>query len=93
MKKLLSLSILSLSMLVGVSAVEAKTSSAAELNNSANASYSNAAQPGRWNRRVRIVTRTRIVRVGYRRYRETIQTRILPNGRRTTRVISRVRIR
>lgn len=45
------------------------------------------------NRRVRVVNRTRIVRVGRQRYRETIQIRYLPNGRTQTRVISRVRIR
>lgn len=39
-------------------------------------------------RPVRVVTTTRIVG----RYRETIQTRYLPNGRTVTRVISRVRI-
>lgn len=51
-------------------------------------------QRQRWNRRgVRVVNRTRIVRRGYRTYRETIQTRYLPNGRTQTRVISRVRIR
>jgi hypothetical protein len=51
-------------------------------------------QRSRYNRRgVRVVTRTRIVRVGRQRYRETIQIRYLPNGRTTTRVLSRVRIR
>jgi hypothetical protein len=44
-------------------------------------------------RNVRTVTRTRVVRVGGQRYRETIQVRYLPNGRTQTRVISRVRIR
>lgn len=48
----------------------------------------------RYNRRgVRIVNRTRIVRVGRQRYRETIQIRYLPNGRTQTRILSRVRIR
>lgn len=46
-----------------------------------------------YNSRVRVVNRTRIIRVGRRIYRETIQTRYLPNGRTQTRVISRVRIR
>ncbi len=51
-------------------------------------------QRSRYNRRgVRVVTRTRIVRVGRQRYRETIQIRYLPNGRTQTRVLSRVRIR
>lgn len=45
------------------------------------------------NNRVRIVTQTRIVRQGWRTFRETIQIKYLPNGRTQTKVISRVRIR
>jgi hypothetical protein len=49
---------------------------------------------GRWsNRRVRVVTQSRLVRVGRRVYRETYQVRYLPNGRTQTRLISRVRVR
>jgi Ni/Co efflux regulator RcnB len=55
------------------------------------------AQPqrnSRYNRRgVRVVNRTRIVRIGRQRFRETIQIRYLPNGRTQTRILSRVRIR
>jgi hypothetical protein len=48
----------------------------------------------RRNRRVtRVVTRTRIVRRGYRIYREVVQYRYRPNGRVTVRVLSRTRIR
>jgi len=43
-------------------------------------------------RRVRTVTRSRVVRVGRRVYRETYVVRYLPNGRSDTRLISRVRI-
>ncbi len=51
-------------------------------------------QNTRYNRRgVRVVTRTRIVRVGRQRYRETIQIKYLPNGRTQTRILNRVRIR
>lgn len=51
-------------------------------------------QDARYNRRgARIVTQTRIVRVGRQRFRETIQIRYQPNGRTTTRVLSRTRIR
>ena len=51
-------------------------------------------QDTRYNRRgARIVTQTRIVRVGRQRFRETIQIRYQPNGRTTTRVLSRTRIR
>ena len=45
------------------------------------------------NRRVRIETRTRIVRQGFRTFRETIQIKRFPNGRVTTKVLSRTRIR
>lgn len=91
MKKLLTLSILSLSILAGASVAEAKTSGAAAA--AEPQIRVRIGQPGRYQRRVRVVNRTRIVRVGFRTYRETIQTRYLPNGRVTTRVISRVRIR
>ena len=40
----------------------------------------------------RSVTRTRIVRVGFRRYRETYRVTFLPGGRTRTTVVSRVRI-
>ncbi|HVE57847.1 MAG TPA: hypothetical protein VNB22_13530 [Pyrinomonadaceae bacterium] len=45
------------------------------------------------NRGVRVVTQTRIVRQGWRTYRETIQIKYLPNGRTQTKVISRTRVR
>jgi hypothetical protein len=45
------------------------------------------------NKRARTVTQTRIVRQGFRTYRETIQIKYLPNGRTQTKVISRTRIR
>ncbi len=47
----------------------------------------------RRNRRVRVTTQSRLVRVGRRVYRETYQVRYLPNGRTQTRLISRVRVR
>lgn len=90
MKKLLTLSILSLSILGTASLAEAKSVSPEKENSAQIQRYG---QPGRFNRRVRVVTRTRTVRVGFRTYRETIQTRYLPNGRTVTRVISRVRVR
>ena len=46
----------------------------------------------RVNRRTRSITRTRVVRVGRRLYRETYVVRYLPNGRTDTRLLSRVRI-
>ena len=46
-----------------------------------------------WNRRrVRTVTRSRVVRVGRRVYRETYLVTYRPNGMSDTRLISRVRI-
>jgi hypothetical protein len=93
MKKFLALSVLLGATVLFVPSAEAKTGSEAANINSAtelNASFA----PQRWrNRRARVVTRTRIVRVGYRTYREVIQTRYFPNGRVVTRVLSRTRIR
>ena len=45
------------------------------------------------NKRVRTVTQTRIVRQGFRTFRETVQIKYFPNGKVTTKVISRTRIR
>jgi len=91
--------ILALTLLLGSSIMFVPSAEAAE-KNSAVSIEANAASPQiytqrrRWNRRgARVVTRTRIVRSGYRTYREVIQTRYLPNGRVTTRVLSRTRIR
>jgi hypothetical protein len=41
----------------------------------------------------RVVTRTRIVRQGFRTFRETVRVTYLPNGRTRTQIINRVRIR
>jgi hypothetical protein len=93
MKKFITLSLLLGSMVFGVSSANAGT-------NSANALTANTAAPqirvqiGRGNRRVRrVVTTTRTVRVGRQRFRETIRTTYLPNGRTRTQVIRRVRVR
>lgn len=56
---------------------------------------------GRWNRgrrwnnnrRVRVVTHTRLRWIGGRLFRETVRVTYLPNGRVMTQVIRRVRIR
>ncbi|MEP7075461.1 MAG: hypothetical protein ABI878_06590 [Acidobacteriota bacterium] len=48
--------------------------------------------PQRNRRRIHTTTTTRITRVGRFRYRETIRTTYLPNGRTRTQVVSRVRI-
>lgn len=99
MKKLLTLSLLLLTAVVFVPSAQAKSATASNLTAN-NAETQISVQVGqrrgrqvRRNQRVRVVNRTRIVRVGRQRYRETIQIRYLPNGRTQTRVISRVRIR
>ena len=98
MKKFLALSLLAVSIGATAVSAEAKTS---ETSNSSTVT-TNAVDPQiriqlgqnrRNNRRVRVVTQVRNIRVGRQLYRETIQVRYLPNGRTTTRVISRVRIR
>jgi hypothetical protein len=43
--------------------------------------------------RARVVTQSRLVRSGRRVYRETYQIRYFPNGRTSTRLVSRVRVR
>jgi len=89
---------LALALVLGSSVIFAPSAKAAE-NNSTLAIEANAStqvytqRQRRWNRRARVVVRTRIVRVGYRTYRERVQYRYLPNGRVTVRVLSRSRIR
>lgn len=46
----------------------------------------------RWGNRRRSVTRTRLVRLGRRLYRETYVVTYWPNGRTDTRLISRTRV-
>ena len=90
MRKLLGIALAMASIGVAAPAAEAKAATT-----SASASTT-AAQWGRQrrnNRRVYVTTQSRLVRVGRRVYRETYQIRRLPNGRTTTRLISRVRVR
>ena len=92
MKKLLGLT-LTLASVAFVAPAEAK---AAETNLSRAETTAAAAAAPQWrrgNRRVRVRTYSRNVRVGRRIYRETYQIRYLPNGRTQTRLLSRVRIR
>lgn len=95
MKKLLTTGILMASAIIFAPSIEAKSAENTNTTLAANAAAPQVyRQRQRINRRgVRIVNRTRIVRRGFRTYRETIQIRYLPNGRTQTRVISRVRIR
>ncbi len=92
MKKLLTLSMLLASIAFTAFSTEAKTTAAnrfaapqIQIQVGQNRRYNR-----RYNRRVRVVNSVRNVRVGRRIYRETYQTRYQPNGRVTTRLISRV---
>ena len=82
-KLLLSASLLGAIAIIAPSAAEAKTTTNAV---SAPQIRVQIGNNNRRNRRVRVVTTTRM----NGRYRETIQTRYLPNGRTVTRVVSRV---
>ncbi len=89
MRKFLVFSLMLGAMAFVVPSIEAKTAATAVA-----ADPQINVQIGRnRNRRIRrVVTTTRITRVGRYRYRETIRTTYLPNGRTRTQVISRVRL-
>lgn len=107
MKRLLAFALALASFVFVASPAEAKAAGAAV--SAGVISSANAPEPqwqnrgrrnrNRWNRRsnhrggVRVTTQTRLVRVGWRLYRETYQVRFLPNGRTRTTLISRVRVR
>jgi hypothetical protein len=93
MKKFLALTLLLGASVIFVPSIEAKTSNTTALNNAASPQISIRLGNQRRNRRARVVTRTRIVRVGYRTYREVVQYRYRPNGSVTVRVLSRTRVR
>lgn len=98
MKKLLALTLSLASIGFVASSAEAKASgssnSAAVINAAAApATVQWRRNDRRYNRRVRTVTQSRLVRVGRRIFRETYQITYLPNGRTQTRLISRVRVR
>lgn len=85
------------SMAFAATSAEAKTSNetaAGSIELSAAPQWQRNRNNRRWgNNRVRVVTTTRIVRAGGRVFRETIQTRYMPNGRTITKVINRIRVR
>ena len=96
MKRLLGLSLSLASICFVASPAEAKAAEPSAAPATAAAAASAAApqwRRGRYNRRARVYTTTRLVRRGRRVYRETYQVRYLPNGRTVTRLISRVRVR
>ena len=85
--------ILSMLMLGSIGlAIPAAEASAATPGASASPQIKVQIGPQRNRRRIHTVTTTRITRVGRFRYRETIRTTYLPNGRTRTQVVSRVRI-
>lgn len=80
-------------MVLGVSVTaEAKTLAANSVSESSAEPQWQRRNNRRYNRRARVVTRTRTVRIRGRLYREVWQYRYLPNGRVTTRLLSRTRI-
>lgn len=92
MKRVLIFSIILGSLALVVPAADAKTSFSAAVEQ--RVVYVGPPQRNRrWNRRPYSVIRTRIVRIGFRRYRETVRITYLPNGRTRYQVIRRVRIR
>ena len=90
MKKIITLSLLLVSF-----AFTATFASAQSWNPQQDRYNQNRRNDRNWrnNRGVRIVTQTRIIRQGYRTYREVVQYRYFGNGRVTARVLSRTRIR
>jgi hypothetical protein len=95
MKKLLSLTLTLASLGIVASTAEAKSSGTTIAPTTVASAPQWRNNGRRWgnNRRVRTVTRTRLVRYGRRIFRETYQVTYLPNGRTHTRLISRVRVR
>lgn len=95
MKRLLGLALAIAS--IGVVGLGSETKAVENSTNSVVAVSGAQWQRDRYGRRIynrrRSVTRTRVVRLGRRLYRETYVVRYLPNGRIVdTRLISRVRI-
>lgn len=91
MKRALITTIILGSLMAVVPSIQAKSELASAV--AQRVEYIGPAQRNsRWNRRPYSVIRTRIVRIGFRRYRETYRITYLPNGRTRVQVISRVRI-
>jgi len=98
MKKFLVFSAILGAMVFAAPSIEAKTATAAAADPQVRVRVDQTRRGrrinNRWNnqRARRTVTTTRITRVGRYRYRETIRTTYLANGRTRTQVISRVRL-
>jgi hypothetical protein len=99
MKKLLILTFVAVSLVFAEPSAQAKTTNFSESVNNSTVAVSNAVQIYRQNRRnnryqrARTFNQTRYVRYGRRTYREVYRVRYLPNGRVTTRLVSRTRVR
>ena len=91
MKKLLALTLTLASLGFVASSTEAKAATAGTI--APQVRIQLGGRDRRYNRRVRVTTQTRLVRVGRQVYRETYEIRYLPNGRTMTRLISRIRVR
>jgi hypothetical protein len=94
MKKFLALTLLLGASLFAIPSVEAAANNTGSINNSVSPQISvriGRRQP-RWGR-TRSYIRTRNVRVGFRLYRETYRVTVNRNGRTSTQLISRVRVR
>ena len=90
MKKLVLSALILGTSIVAVPAIEAKTTSAATVvDPQIRVQIGRNRRNDRWNRRVRVVTTTRV----RRGFTETIRTTYLPNGTTRTQVIRRVRFR
>jgi hypothetical protein len=93
MKKFLALTLLLGTSIMFVPSAEAKNINGFATANSVEPQIKIKIGGNQRNRRVRTVTRTRIVRQGRRSYRETYRITYLANGRTRTQVVSRVIIR
>lgn len=98
MKKLLTLTFVMASLIFVVPTAQAKATSSViepttivQYRQERNRRYNN--QYRRQNRRVYYTYHTRTVRRGFRLYRETYRITHYPNGRYTTQIIRRIRIR
>lgn len=96
MKRLLGITLALASIGFVAPSSEAKTTELSQAKITVAANASPQWQRERYGRRnfgrAHVVTRSRLVRVGRRLYRETYRVAYLPNGRTDTRLISRVRI-
>jgi lipopolysaccharide export LptBFGC system permease protein LptF len=94
MKRILSLSLLAafLTFGVGANVASASTNSSTAVRAEANTTYA-APAAQRWGRRARTRIVTRNVRQGWHLYRVTYRITTFPNGRTSSTIINRVRIR